>query len=430
MRVLIYSQIFPFPPQHGAHHRIRQLIRYFLSRSCEVHLLCHSCTWGNPFDPDAVDLNITADLIRFPAWGHKVDTAWKRILGLREHSIVSKVAFNRVLRHLAPDIILMNYAHSMSLLPRRAPATVVVDTHDFLTVNRHLSIKARALLDEQKYEFVPLKSVVDEFLCDPESEVSEEAESLNKADLILAISEYEGRIFQAQTKRQVQIFNYRAEGMAVAPGPHDGLGIMPIGTGDNPHNILGAYCIDRAMRSLSPTQTVVTGVGRAAREMRLGSWCEQTGHVANYFDVIRRFGFGVCPAFWGTGAQIKQYEFAELGMPIVAYRWMVDSELWVDGENCLLADDPGAFAERICSMASSPKLLEGLREGAKLLKPRVAERLARQEGDLDCRLGLRAAACLDGTERQKSRSLTPNREKLGRWRRGVGSSTMPISQRQ
>src|SRR5262249_23319199 len=118
MRVLIYSQIFPFPPQHGAHHRIRQLIRYFLSRNCEAHLLCHSCTWGNPFDRGAVDLNITAQLIRFPTWGHRVDTAWKRIFRLREHSIVSKVAFNRVLKDLAPDIVLMNYADSMSLLAR------------------------------------------------------------------------------------------------------------------------------------------------------------------------------------------------------------------------------------------------------------------------------------------------------------------------
>jgi len=413
MKVLIYSQIFPFPPQHGAHHRIRQLIRYFLSRSCEVHLLCHSCTWGNPFDRGAVDLNITAQLIRFPTWGHRADTAWKRIFGLRELSIVSKVAFNRVLRDLAPDIILMNYAHSMSLLPRRAAATVVVDTHDFLTVSRHLSIKARALLDEQKYEFVPLKSVVDEFLCNSASEVAEEVEALNKADLILAISKHEGRIFQDQTKRQVQTFNYGAEGMSVAPAPHDRLGIMPIGTGDNPHNILGAYCIDRAMRCLNPAQTVVAAVGRAAHEMPLGSWCEPMGHVDDYFDAVRRYGFGVCPAFWGTGAQIKQYEFAELAMPIVAYRWMVDLELWVDGENCLLTDDPRTFAEQLCSMASSPKLLASLREGAKLLKQRVAERLTRQERELDCRLGLRAAACLDSTERQKSRSLAPNREKLG-----------------
>jgi hypothetical protein len=50
---------------------------------------------------------------------------------------------------------------------------------------------------------------------------------------------------------------------------------------------------------------------------------------------------------------------AEYAM-IVAYSWIVDSDLWADGENCLLVDNPYAFAERLCSIASS-KLTADLR---------------------------------------------------------------------
>jgi hypothetical protein len=395
-RVLIYSQIFPFPPQHGAHHRIIQLIRYFLSRNCDVHLICHSCTWGNQFDNGAINLNITADHIRFPSWGHKIDTAWKRYVQRRpvfgDGSIVSKLAFNTSLRRLAPDIVLMNYANSLSLLPDATSATVVVDTHDFLSLSWHLSTRARALIDAERYEFSPLALTVETYLRDAAKEVSLEFAALGRPNLILAISEHEGQIFREQTDRAVHVLSYRAEAPQVrAPSQLSQLGVMPIGTGDNPHNILGAYCIDHAMRCFDSTRTVVAAVGHAAREIRLGSWCEPLGHVSDYFGTVRNYEFGVCPAFWGTGAQIKQYEFGELGMPIVAYRWMVDSELWVDEENCLLVDDPRAFAERLCLIASSRPMTE-MRERAKLLKERAAKRLERQCAELDRRLGLRAAA--------------------------------------
>jgi glycosyltransferase involved in cell wall biosynthesis len=145
------------------------------------------------------------------------------------------------------------------------------------------------------------------------------------------------------------------------------------------------------MRYLGSTNTLVAAVGHAAGEIRLGSWCEPLGYASDYFGIIREHEFGVCPAFWGTGAQIKQYEFAELGMPIVAYRWMVDPDLWVDGENCFLVDDPYAFAERLCSIGSSRQMAQ-MRERAKLLNGCVAERLERQYAELDGRLGLRGAA--------------------------------------
>jgi hypothetical protein len=387
-RVLVYSQLFPFPPQHGAHHRILQLIRYFLSRGCDVHLLCHSRTWGNRFDRGAVDLAMKAHLIRFPAWGYRVDAAWRRLFQPQEHSIVSKLAYNRFLRKLAPDIVLMNYVTSMGLLPQRVGAAVIVDTHDFLSLSRHLSIRARALLAEQRYDFSSPEAVIEEFMRASADEVSQEVSALAKSDLILAISKEEAKIFQERTRGQVQVLNYRAEEPeSRAPVCPNELGLMPVGTGDNPHNILGAYCIDRAMRALGSTKAVVAAVGHAARELRVGAWCESLGHVADYFDAVRRHGFGVCPAFWGTGAQIKQYEFAELGAPIVAYRWMVDSELWIDGENCLLTENPGGFADRLCSLGA-PRVLVRLREQAKLLSQRMGERLARQLAELDQRLGL------------------------------------------
>jgi hypothetical protein len=279
----------------------------------------------------------------------------------------------------------------MFLLPEHPHATVIVDTHDFLSFSRHLSVRARALLAEETYKFSPLEFIVEEFMRDSGDEISQEAAALSKSDLILAISKEDGRVFQSQAMRAVQVLNYRAEAPEKIPPVRCELGIMPIGTGDNPHNVLGAHCIDRAMRCSNSGRTIVAAVGRASREMRLGSWCQLAGHVDHYLDAVRSHGFGVCPAFWGTGAQIKQYEFAELGMPIVAYRWMVDSDLWVDGENCFLVDDPLAFAERLCSIGSSKQMVE-MRERAKLLKARAAERLERQYAELDGRLGLRGAA--------------------------------------
>jgi hypothetical protein len=287
----------------------------------------------------------------------------------------------------------MNYASSMSLLPERGQATVIVDTHDFLSLNRYLAVRARALLAEKRYEFSPLTFTAETFLRNAVDEISLEFAALRRSDLILAISEQEGQVFRKETGRPVQVLNYRAEEPQVpAPAGLSHLGIMPVGSGDNPHNILGAHCLDDAMRCLNPRTHVVAAVGRAAQEIQLGSWCETLGHVADYMSVVRNYNFGVCPAFWGTGAQIKQYEFAELGMPIAAYRWMVDPDLWIDGENCMLVEHPTAFAERLCLIHSSSKLIAGLRGGAKLLKRHIADRLAQQCLKLDGYLGLRAAS--------------------------------------
>ena len=214
----------------------------------------------------------------------------------------------------------MNYPNSMSLLPSRSGPTVIVDTHEIFSVGRHLSSRARALLADGKYEFSRPETELEHFMCDRTEEISQEIAALNKADLILAISKKDGQFFQDHSTRKVFVLNYSAGAPEIsAPARCNSLGVMPIGTGENPHNILGAYCLDRAMRRSNVRGSVVAAFGGASREIRLGSWCKPAGYVADYFEA------SACVPPFG----VRALRLSNMNLRRLAYQWWRTVGWWI-----------------------------------------------------------------------------------------------------
>src|SRR5262249_32679060 len=92
--------------------------------------------------------------------------------------------------------------------------------------------------------------------------------------------------------------------------------------------------------------------------------------------------FGVMVPFTGTGAQIKQYEFAHAGLPVVGYRTRVDLELFTDGVDAVVVDHPGEMCRAIVRLADDPRYLAQLTAAARELPLRMRELQAREESAL------------------------------------------------
>jgi hypothetical protein len=90
--------------------------------------------------------------------------------------------------------------------------------------------------------------------------------------------------------------------------------------------------------------------------------------------------------FTGTGAQIKQYEFSQAGLPIVGYRSRVDPDLFTNGVDAVIVDRPEEMCRAIVRLADDAGYLEQLTTAARELPRRLDELRVREEAALDALL--------------------------------------------
>jgi hypothetical protein len=398
-RALVFSRRFPFPPKHGSHHRTLQTIRLLLSAGYGVHAVFQARQWDDRYDASLMDLQIESRAIELTWLERRIDGLWQRWTGRVDvwDSPSKRQQFAKIAKRVAPALIWVNYADGMRVVGRDAPAPVVVDTHDFISLSHYLGQSARARIAAGAADFRPLGDMEREFwkATDSQAEIALEFQHLARADLITAISEREGELLQSRLKKPVATHHYFRELAAERSTASDiadarggpPCGVAPLGAEGNPLNHLGMACLDRAMRAASAPDGLVVATGQLAAALVTGGWCRAVGNVADYDRFIEGFDYGVCVPFWGTGAQIKQYEFAMLGMPVVAYRDVVDPELWQHELNALLVDAPDEMARAIIRLSTDRGLVEHLRQGARSLPDRVRSRAHRQERELHRLLG-------------------------------------------
>jgi glycosyltransferase involved in cell wall biosynthesis len=81
---------------------------------------------------------------------------------------------------------------------------------------------------------------------------------------------------------------------------------------------------------------------------------ELRGFVEDIREPLSRYAVFVCPVLSGSGVRVKLLEAFAAGIPVVSTRLGAEGLARQDGEFCALADDPGAFANRILKIFDSP----------------------------------------------------------------------------
>lgn len=389
-RVLIYAPIFPFPPAGGSHHRMLQMIRYFMLRGFEVHLATPPTSWSNPVQPELMWKNLTLHILRLRIYSSTLDNWLRKVLCKPDgYRFDLKLAFDSLVHRLEPDIILINYASNAYLTKGLPKSRVWIDSHDYFTFGKYLGDLARNRLSSFSIEPISSLPSVRELFEDCAKQCAQSSQTefdmLGSAAVILAISEEERTFFAENVGTTVVAFNFDP-GMEGQTDhiPDRTAGLMPLSTGDNPHSVLGALLLNRSMMSRTVTHHLVTATGGVSSTLKLGAWCRAIGSVSSYYDEVKKHAFGLCVACWGTGAQIKQYEFASYGRPIVGYRDVIDQHLWKDGITALTVSNPDDFADAVIELAQHQELRERLRQNARELAAVMHERKLRQERELDC----------------------------------------------
>jgi len=82
---------------------------------------------------------------------------------------------------------------------------------------------------------------------------------------------------------------------------------------------------------------------------------ELRGMVDDVREPLGRYAVFVCPILSGSGVRVKLLEAFASGIPVVSTRLGAEGLARVDGELCVLADDPETFASRVVEILVDPE---------------------------------------------------------------------------
>ncbi|MGA2136775.1 MAG: glycosyltransferase [Bryobacteraceae bacterium] len=147
-----------------------------------------------------------------------------------------------------------------------------------------------------------------------------------------------------------------------APGGREPYTMLFLGSFRHEPNIVALEwfvnrVLPRIVERRPETRLVVVGSDAPARhpyEDRAG--IEIRGFVEDIREPLGRYAVFVCPVLSGSGVRVKLLEAFAAGMPVVSTRVGAEGLAREDGEFCLLADEPGAFAERVLQVFENPAM--------------------------------------------------------------------------
>ena len=385
-RPVYFSPHLPWPPRHGAHHRIIQTVRWIADRYGPVHMVVgrQSNDNGTGGAPPRELVGRLTFLDLEPSRPER----FVRRLGLQpvvdRTTAGARESFARLLAREKPAVVFFNYVYWARLLPRQRDFFAAIDTHDVVSHTEHLLGRMAALTGESdpfaRFEREP--PALDRTVPGCERELR----TLDGFDLVVAISRAD-HAFLAGALRHPRVlkvgYNPPPAGAPPASGARGrGRGLCPVGP--NLFNEVGLRALGRELDRLGRDRVYVTVTGALQPPAR--PWCEVRGLVRDYARELATHQFGVMVPFTGTGAQIKQYEFAHAGLPVIGYGPRVDLELFTHGVDAVVVDHPRDLCRAVVRLAEEPDYLRHLTAAARELPQRLRGLRAGEESALHAAL--------------------------------------------
>ena len=391
---IYFSPHLPWPPGHGAHHRIIQTVRWMADRYGPVHLVV-----GRQSNDNGMRGRVPRELVRRVTFlDLEPSPAEQLVQRLGLQSIVdrttrsARASFDRLLKKEKPKVVFFNYVWWGRLLPRERDFFAIIDTHDVVSHNEHLQRRLEELARQRDGD--PFA----QFAHDPPrldrtvQGCKQELRTLEAFDLVVAISRAD-EAFLAGALRYPKVVKvgYHLQPADASPTLRTferARGLCPIGKGPNLFNEMGVRALVREFDRLERDRVYVTltGAFNPRSTLRAGHWCEVRGLVRDYARELATHQFGVMVPFTGTGAQTKQYEFAHAGLPVVGYGARVDLELFTKGVDAIVVDHPGEMCRAIVRLVDEPDYLAPLTAAARELPRRLRELQAREESAMQALL--------------------------------------------
>ncbi|HEX5414449.1 MAG TPA: glycosyltransferase family 4 protein [Chloroflexota bacterium] len=385
MRILLLTQIVPYPPDSGPKIKTYNVLRYLAQRH-EIHLvsfarsaaerehanalreycrditivplrrsrlrdvgyLARSLVRGRPFLIERDDSITMRQVIRRLLDDHDFDAVHADQLSMGQFAVDLPIPLRVLDEHNAVWTIVRRAASREGWGPRRLPAAL-----EWRKLRRYEGEICR--------HFDRVTVVSDE---DRAALVSASGTHLTTTTIPIAIDSQE---------------------LSFQPRSPDARRILSVATMFYPPNVEGVYWFAREVFPLVQQATPgaqfdVVGSRPPRKIARLGSpesGINVTGYVADLEPILRRSAVLVVPVHSGSGLRVKILEAFARGIPVVSTRVGVEGIAARAGEHLLIADDPAGFAGAVSQVLHDRDLAARLaRAGRDLVEARYDWRTA------------------------------------------------------
>jgi len=385
MRILLLTQVVPYPPDSGPKIKTFNLLRY-LSRRHAVHLV----SFARSRDEAAA-----AESLRDLCEG--VTTVGLRRSALRDVGyLVRSLVSGRPFLIERDDSVAMRASITALLQERRFDA-VHADQLSMAQFAVDLSVPLR-VLDEHNAVWTIVHRATIRERWGPHRLVAElewrklrryEAEICQKFDLVTVVSTHD---YLALLESGRAIFPAKVIPIAVDTGelkfrahaPEDGH-VVSVATMFYPPNADGVHWFATEVfpvvrREVPRVQFYVVGGRPPLKITRLAgerTGVVVTGYVANLDPLLRQSAVMVVPVHSGSGMRVKILEAFARGIPVVSTTVGAEGIDARPGEHLLIADEPYKFARAVVRLLTHPFEAERLaRAGRDLVERRYDWRSA------------------------------------------------------
>ncbi len=152
---------------------------------------------------------------------------------------------------------------------------------------------------------------------------------------------------------------------AFSPGGREPFTMLFLGSfRHEPNSVALEWFVSRVLPPVAArrpeARLIVVGSDPPPRHPYAGSApaIEMRGFVDDIREPLGRYAVLVCPVRSGSGVRVKLLEAFASGIPVVSTRLGAEGLARQDGEFCLLADEPDAFAERVLRLFEEPPMAE------------------------------------------------------------------------
>ncbi len=385
MRVLLLTQIVPYPPDSGPKIKTYNVLRY-LGQRHEVHLVAFARSAVEQVNADALrpycrsitTVPLRRSRARDVAYFVKSLFTGRPFLIERDDSLAMRQAIHRLLDQHAFDAVHADQL-SMAQFAVDLPLSLrILDEH-----NAVWTIVQRAARREGRG---PLRLPA-EIECWKLRRY--EGQICRRFDRVTVVSEDDRvaleRASQSRLPTATIPIAVDTSELAFRPRAADARRILSVATMFYPPNAEGVHWFATEVfplvrRAIPDAQLDVVGSRPPARITRLATpdnGINVTGYVADLEPLLRRSAVLIVPVHAGSGMRVKILEAFARGIPVVSTRVGVEGIDVRAGEHLLVADEPREFADATIKIIQDPSAAARLaRAGRQLVESRYDWRTA------------------------------------------------------
>lgn len=342
--ILLIHEVLPHFDRSGSDMRFMQVIRRLRAQGHNVTCIGRSNANHEKYEVALQELGVTAysgESDGLKALGIDVESTWKLDQVLRKGRFDTAILFHWFWSNLSVS------EQYIDEIRKHSPATRVL----VLTDDRH------GIREWRGAELSRLPVDYERALCF----LVREAECYRAADLVLAITEDDRKgLLEMVPELQVELLPMTADTQPSKAGFTDRKDFVFLANFDNLANRDAAnwFCNEiwpRIHKRLPETRLYLAGNNFPA-DFAKKPGIEVLGYVPDLAATLERFRVFVSPIRYGTGIKTKNLTAMGNGIPLVTTTIGAEGMNLTDGENALICDAAGGFANKVVELYKDQQL--------------------------------------------------------------------------